>query len=415
MSTLPPWEQPAPEAPPPEAVPVESTPPGEPAAEAFAGPPSAETTVVLPASELPPRGPAAPPAGGYRPPPGPPPSYPVTPAMAPSPAPRRKSSGAIACLIVVVVIVAIGLGGLALLAVGMSSSTSTTPTWHGATSDTVGVVSVEGIITGGGQVSPLFGATAGSDFVAAQFKKAEDDSTVKAIVLRINSPGGSAAASQEIYQAVQEYRAKTKKPVVASMGDVAASGGYYVAAPCSKIVALPATMTGSIGVIFETIEYHELLRKIGVRGNTMTSGPHKDMGSPFRTVTPEERQIFQAMIDDVYDQFVTAVAEGRKMDKAKVKKLADGRVYTGRQAKGKGLVDELGTFHDAVRTAAEMAGIKEEPTVKFFGRVTLFEALFGEVRSRPPLQNFPPGLLFDSRLWPVGDMLLTETGMPRLE
>jgi protease-4 len=139
------------------------------------------------------------------------------------------------------------------------------------------------------------------------------------------------------------------------------------------------------------------------------------MGSPFRAITPEERQIFQAMIDDVYDQFVTAVAEGRQMDKAKVKKLADGRVYTGRQAKANGLVDELGSFRDAIHTAAEMAGIKEEPTVKFFGRVTLFEAVFGEVGARPAMQNLPPGLLFDSRLWPMGEMLLTDTGMPRLE
>jgi protease-4 len=335
--------------------------------------------------------------------------------MASAPTPPKKSSGAITCLIVAVVIMAVGLGGLALLAVAIGPSSSTTPTWPGATGDTVGVIGVEGVITGGGQISPFFGATAGSDFVTTQLRKAEKDDSVKAIVLRIDSPGGSAAASQEIYQAVQKYMSKTKKPVVASMGDVAASGGYYVAAPCSKIVALPATMTGSIGVIFETMEYHELMKRFGVKGNTMTSGPHKDMGSPFRAITPQEKQIFQSMIDDVYDQFVTAVAEGRKMDKAAVKKLADGRVYTGRQAKAKGLVDQLGTFQDAIDTAAEMAGIKDEPTVKFFGRMTLFEAMFGEVSSQPPMRNFPPGLLFDSRLWPMSDALLSEGMAPRLE
>ncbi|MBM3471719.1 MAG: signal peptide peptidase SppA [Armatimonadetes bacterium] len=362
----------------------------------------------------PPSAPSAPPPGGYRPPPGPPPAYPVTPSVPPVGQPRRRSSGAITCLIILVVLAAIMLGGMALLATGLRSTGGPQTTWAGATGDTIGVISVEGIITGGGSISPFFGATAGSDNITALFREAAKDDVVKAIVLRIDSPGGSAAASQEIYEAVEDYRQRTGKPVVASMSDVAASGGYYVAAPCSKIVALPATLTGSIGVIFETLEYHELLKKVGVKGNTMTSGPHKDMGSPFRAMTGEERKLFEAMIEDVYDQFVTAVADGRKMDKAKVKKLADGRVYTGRQAKEIGLVDELGSFRGAIKIAAEMARIEKEPTVKFYGRMTLFEALFGEVRSQP-IRNFPPGLLFDSRVWPVGQMMMTETGAPRLE
>jgi protease-4 len=390
MSTLPPWDG--------SQTPPESTQPAAPQA-------------APQASQPPPQGP---PPGGYRPPPGPPPSYPVTPSAPAPSAPRRSSSGVITCLIVAVVLIAVVMGGLALLASGMKGAGSTQPTWPGETSDTVGVVSIEGLITGGGQVSPFFGATAGSDHITSLLRQAAKDRSLKALVVRVDSPGGSAAASQEIYQAVQEYKRDAKKPVVASMSDVAASGGYYVAAPCDKIVALPATLTGSIGVIMETMEYHELLKKIGVSANALTSGPHKDMGSPFRAMTPEERGIFKAMIDDVYDQFVTAVADGRKMDKAKVRKLADGRVYTGRQAKAVGLVDELGTFHDAIRTAAKMAGIKEEPTVKFFGKMTLFEALFGQVRAQP-IRNFPPGLLFDSRLWPVGDMLMTERGMPRLD
>ena len=313
-----------------------------------------------------------------------------------------------------VVLAAIMLGGMALLATSLKSAGGSQTTWAGATGDTVGVISVEGLITGGGTISPLFGATAGADSITSEFREAAKDEVVKAIVLRIDSPGGSAAASQEIYEAIEEYKAQTKKPVVASMSDVAASGGYYVAAPCDKIVALPATLTGSIGVIFETMEYHELLKKIGVKGNAITSGPHKDMGSPLRAMTAEERQLLQAMIGDVYDQFVTAVADGRKMDKAKVKKLADGRVYTGRQAKEVGLVDELGSFHGAIKLAAKLAHIEKEPTVKLYGRVTLFDALFGEVRSQP-IRNFPPGLLFDSRLWPVGQMMMTETGAPRLE
>jgi len=408
MSTQPPWGEPQPEAPTPQ-------PPSETPAEQPAAQPSTEPPPPYPQTQATyaPEGQSAPPPQGYRPPPGPPPTYRVTPVQ-PAAGPPRKSSGAITCLIVVVVLVAVTLGGLAIFAVGMGSGTSTQPTWPGATSDTVGVISVSGLITGGGQISPLFGATAGSDSITTEFRRAEKDDSVKAIVLRIDSPGGSAAASQEIYQAVSDYREKTGRPVVASMADVAASGGYYVAAPADKIMALPATMTGSIGVIIETMEYHELLGKIGVKGNAITSGPHKDMGSGFRAITPKERQLFQAMIDDVYDQFVSAVAEGRNMDKAKVRKLADGRVYTGRQALKVGLVDDLGTFHDAIKAAATLAGIKEEPTVRFLRRVSPFESLFAGVHSQP-IRNFPPGLLFDSRLWPVTDMLLTETGMPRLD
>lgn len=355
----------------------------------------------------------APPPGGYRPPPvGPPP---FQPQYAPPPgAPRRRSRGTVTCIIVLVVMIAVVLVGLTLLAVAVGSTTRPRATWSGLTGEAVGVITIEGLITSGGQISPFFGATSGSERISALFRQAAKDDSVKAIVLRINSPGGSAAASQEIYQAVEQYREKTKRPVVASMADVAASGGYYVAAPCDKIVALPATLTGSIGVLMETIEYHELLKKIGVKGNTITSAPLKDMGSPFRAMTDQERALFKAMLQDVHDQFVSAVAKGRRIDKARAQKLADGRVYTGRQAKKVGLIDELGTFRDAVQIAAQMAGIKKEPTVRFFGRMTMFEALFGEVESRA-IRTFPPGLLFDPRLWPAQNLLLSDTQGIRME
>ena len=196
------------------------------------------------------------------------------------------------------------------------------------------------------------------------------------------------------------------------MADVAASGGYYVAAPCTKIVALPATMTGSIGVIMETIEYHKLMSNLGVESNTLTSGPHKDMGSRLRAMTPEDEKLFRAMIDDVYDQFVEAVAEGRQMDKAAVKKLADGRVYTGRQALEAGLIDELGTFHESIMLAASEAGIKGEPTVRFIGRMTLLDVLTSEVEAAAPLD--PASLLLlDSRLMSMSKAL-TDSQTPTL-
>ncbi len=291
---------------------------------------------------------------------------------------------------------------------------TTATTWAGTTGDAVGVVKITGLISTVSQVSPFFGAATGSEAITAQIRKAAGDRSVKALVIRINSPGGSAVGSQEIYQAIQQYQQDTKRPVVASMGDMAASGGYYVAAPADQIMAAPATLTGSIGVIIETLEYHELLEKIGVSGNPITSGKYKDMGSGFRPMLPEERQLFKAMVDDVYDQFLGHVAEGRGMKKEEVKRLADGRVYTGRQAQKVGLVDELGTFRDAIKLAAKEAGIKGEPTVKFFGRVTLLDALMGDISSASK-QYYPPGLLFDSRLWPTPDLLISQQVGPELK
>jgi protease-4 len=389
----------------------------------------AETQWTTPAaSELPPAQPQpppgaadgwAPPPGGYRPPPGSaPPHYAPPPA-----APARRGGGATCLIITLIVVGIVVLGSVFVGMAVMGSGSAARFTVPGSTGDTVGIINISGLITcGGGMISPFGGMTAGSESITGLLREASKEKAVKALVIRIDSPGGSAAAAQEIYQAIQEFQKDPKdpkaarRPVIASMADVAASGGYYVAAPCDKIVALPSTMTGSIGVILETMEYHELMKRFGVRGNAITSGPHKDMGSPFRAMTAEEQRIFRAMIDDVYDQFVTAVAEGRKMDKAKVRKLADGRVYTGRQAKKVGLVDELGSFRDAIRLAAKQAGIKGEPTLRTFGHMTLFDTLFGPMQSRAQQRTVvPPGLLFDSRLWPLADMMTAQGAMPRVE
>jgi protease-4 len=187
------------------------------------------------------------------------------------------------------------------------------------------------------------------------------DSSIKAIVLRVDSPGGAVAPSQEIYEEVR--KAVVKKKIVVSMGSVAASGGYYIAAPASRIIANPGTLTGSIGVIMEIPNLEGLMNKIGVKTEVIKSGRHKDIASVFRGIGKEEREILQNVLDNVHEQFITAVAEGRRMLRDDIKKIADGRVFTGEQALKAGLVDELGNLEDAIKAAASLAGIKGEPVV----------------------------------------------------
>ncbi len=193
----------------------------------------------------------------------------------------------------------------------------------------------------------------------------KDDEGVKAIILRIDSPGGGVGPSQEIYREVSKIKSENRKKVVASMGSVAASGGYYIASASDLIVANPGTITGSIGVLMEFTNIEELFRKIGIKGVVLKSGEHKDIGSPFREMTPEEKKLIQSVIDNVHQQFIQAVADGRKMDRSKVAQVADGRILTGEQAKQLGLVDQLGNLHDAIDTAAKMVGIEGKPQVLY--------------------------------------------------
>lgn len=198
--------------------------------------------------------------------------------------------------------------------------------------------------------------------VVEQLKKYEKNPVIRGLVLRIDSPGGGAAASQAIYSQIKRFK-ETGKRVVVSMGAVAASGGYYIALPADRIVAHPGTITGSIGVIMGFPNIEELLRRWGIRFEVVKSRAHKDIGSPFRAMTPEERRILGEVVEDVYQQFVEAVVEGRGIPREEVLRLADGRFVSGRQAYKMGLVDTLGTLEDAIRIAGEMAGIKGEPRV----------------------------------------------------
>ncbi len=208
------------------------------------------------------------------------------------------------------------------------------------------VLELKGMIMSGSDES-AFAKVGTAGWLNRQLRRAQKDSHVKGVLLRINSPGGTVATSQEIQQSVLSFR-KSGKPLVVSMIDVAASGGYYVACAADKIVALPGTITGSIGVIMNLYNLEGTERKLGIEADVIKSGKFKDIGSFSRAMTPEERELLQGIIADTYDQFVTAVSTGRHMDVEAVKKIADGRIISGRQAMAVGLVDQMGGYEEAV-------------------------------------------------------------------
>src|SRR5574340_502438 len=231
--------------------------------------------------------------------------------------------------------------------------------------DKVAVVKLEGVITDSADIEK-------------QFQDLEERDDVKGVVIRVNSPGGAVGPSQEIYSGIKRLR-KTKK-VVASMGAIAASGGYYASVAAEKIVANPGTITGSIGVIVEFIDAEDLLSKIGLKGYVVKSGKYKDTGSPFRKMETDEKELLQGVISDVNGQFIKAVAEGRNMKVEDVAAVADGRIFSGSQAKARGLVDSLGDLTDAIDLCAKMAGIKGKPTVIYTERkaFSLWKTFMGE-------------------------------------
>jgi len=238
-------------------------------------------------------------------------------------------------------------------------------------------------LSGGEKVAliKIVGGIYDSKPILSQLDKIEESKTVKAVVLRLETPGGAVAASQEIYRKLKYLRDEKGIPIVASMGNVAASGGYYVALGADTIIANPGTITGSIGVIASIFQYQRLFEKLGVSVETVKSGKFKDTGSPFRGMTGEEREYLQSLIDDTYDQFVHAVAEGRNLEVAEVELLADGRVYTGRQAKELGLIDLLGGLDEAVQIAGELGGISGKPQVVELAKkkLTLLDILLGDL------------------------------------
>jgi protease IV len=239
--------------------------------------------------------------------------------------------------------------------------------------DKIGVVDLEGVI-----IEP--------ETVVSQLKKCAADDSIKAIVLHVNTPGGGVAASQEIYQEVKRIRDKKKKPVVASIETVGASGGYYISSAANKIFANRGSIVGSIGVIAEWYNYGDLIHWARLKDIVIKTGEFKDTGNPTRDLTPAEREYMQRLIDNMFAQFIHAVAEGRKLKEEDVRALADGRVWTGEQAKQLKLIDEFGDFQAAVEDTAKSVGIRGEPTLVHPGtqRRTLLDVLFGDVSQYLP-------------------------------
>ncbi|HEX7488270.1 MAG TPA: signal peptide peptidase SppA, partial [Anaeromyxobacteraceae bacterium] len=235
----------------------------------------------------------------------------------------------------------------------------------------IGVVEIKGEIGSGARGS------VDSDETLKVIKRFLDDTDMKAVVVRIDSPGGAVAPSQEIYDELRKLA--EKKTVVCSMGNLAASGGFYIAMACPHILAEPGTLTGSIGVISQFPNVKRLAERFDVKMETIKSGKLKDAGNPFRDMTPEDRAYWQTLIDQVYLQFLAAVVESRELPEAEVRKIADGRALTGQQAQELGLIDELGNFHDAVDSAKEEAGLTGEPRLVYppEERSRFFEELMG--------------------------------------
>jgi protease IV len=264
------------------------------------------------------------------------------------------------------------------------------------TGDRIAVVPVEGVIN-----------DEMAKTVNRHLKQYGDDSRVKAVILRIDSPGGGVSASQEIYREVKRLKEDKKKTVVVSMGSVAASGGYYVACPADKIFANPGTVTGSIGVIAEWLNYKALAEWAKLKPVVFKSGEFKDTGSPTRELTEADKKYFQAMIDELYNQFVGAVTEGRQgkgeagveLTRERVAQLADGRVYTGETAKKNGLVDEIGNYEDVVKATAKLAQIKGEPQIvtppKQKEGLSLLDLLLGATKLKDISPSQLPNQLMD--------------------
>jgi len=226
-------------------------------------------------------------------------------------------------------------------------------------------------------VVPITGVITDSRTIIEDLRRFKNQSKVKAIVLRIDSPGGAVGPSQEIYQELKKISAV--KPVITSIGSMAASGGYYVACASNKIVANPGAITGSIGVVLEYANVKELMEKIGLQGVVIKSGKYKDIMSPIRDMTNEERKVLQTVIDDIHSQFVAAVAQGRNLERSEVESIADGRIFTGFQAQALGLVDSLGTLYDAVDVAAQMVGLEGTPELVYpKKRGSFIERMVGE-------------------------------------
>ena len=278
-------------------------------------------------------------------------------------------------------------------------------------SETIALISIEGVITAGSGGSGLLGGDtlASSVEICDRLYEARDDDSVKAVIMRVDSPGGSAAGSDEVYRAVQACR--EKKPVVVSMGDLAASGGYYLSSPADFIYANGATLTGSIGVIFSLMNWQKLAEKVGVQDTTLHAGEFKDIGSPWRPMSDAERKLLTDQLHIVHEQFIHAVAEGRKakLKEDQVRRLATGMVFTGEEAVKNGLVDALGGLHEAEVKARELAKIDSSVPVEEYGTGSLLDQIFSTRGGKPFSARALTGLTLDPLNSLAKGLMLSET------
>lgn len=293
-------------------------------------------------------------------------------------------------------LVALGLLGLAVIAVVLIVAVGTT----GGVAGTAPVVYEEEYVSGEGAdkvaVIPIQGTIASADSslggiqptvtpegLADALTQAADDTSVRAVVLEVNSPGGGVTASDEMHQNIVDFQENTDKPVVVSMGDTAASGGYYISAPADRIVANETTLTGSLGVVLPLLNYSEAGEKYGVTQNYITSGKFKSIGSPWKELTPEEREIFQSYVDQSYDEFVDVISTGRGIPENRVREIADGRIYSGESAKRLDLVDYFGGLDEAAAEARNLAEVGQTTVVRYVQTPTLTDTLLSGLSPRP--------------------------------
>jgi protease-4 len=287
---------------------------------------------------------------------------------------------------------ALGLIGLAIVAVVLilAAGGPTVPTVYaeeyvaGDGASKIAVVPVEGTIASADNTLGGTQPTATPEGLADALRQAGQDTSVVAVVLEVNSPGGGVTASDEMHQSILDFRKNTGKPVVVSMGDTAASGGYYISTAADRIVANETTLTGSLGVIFQLNNFAEVADKYGIKQVVIKSGKYKDMGNAFRKMTPEEREIFQSIVDESYSEFVDVISEGRKIPEDRVREIADGRVYSGIQARDLGLVDSFGDLDEASATAGRLADAKDTSVVRYVQEPTLTETLLARLAPQEP-------------------------------
>lgn len=251
----------------------------------------------------------------------------------------------------------------------------------------IAVLSVDGTIQDTGESSSLFGETGyNHSFFMDQLEQVRDDDSIRGVLLYVNSPGGGVMESAQIRDKILQIKKERSIPVYVSMGSMAASGGYYISAPADKIFASKETLTGSLGVIMQGYDYSELMKKLGISDNTIKSGTHKDIMSPTRPMTDEEKKIMQSMIDDSYNEFVHVVASGRGMSEEQVRKIADGRIYDGRQAKENGLIDEFGYQEDALAALKKEQKLSNASVIQY-DAPTGFDSFFSVATQKIAGQN----------------------------